>query len=121
MPICIANQRIKELELKIQNLQFQLSEESLVKDKEEEDEKPRRRTSRKAKVEKEVEDDETEEDEKPRRRTSKKTTGKATRSKKKDDECPEGYVFGEEWDMYDECDDCPLNDKCGDLAEELQN
>lgn len=30
------------------------------------------------------------------------------------DECPSGYQFGDDWDRYDECLDCPIFDACGD-------
>ena len=32
--------------------------------------------------------------------------------KGKKNKCPEGYKFGKDWDAYDECDECPVREKC---------
>ena len=58
-------------------------------------------------------DDESEEKPKPSRRTGKAKTGK----KPKLEECPEGYEFGQDFDEYDECEDCPIFNECGTAYE----
>lgn len=35
-------------------------------------------------------------------------------------ECPAGYEFGTDWDLYDECDGCKVWNECGDSYEEQE-
>lgn len=103
---------------------LELDEEDEEEDEDEEDEEEAPRKSRKRKGSKtkpEPEEDEEEEDEEEKPKRSRRTRGVKKSSKKSEKECPEGYSFGTDWDEYDECDECPLNDICGDKAEELQN
>jgi flagellar biosynthesis GTPase FlhF len=37
-----------------------------------------------------------------------------------DGTCPHDYVFGEECDQHDECEECPVWDTCSDMKEELE-
>lgn len=72
-------------------------------DKDEKEEKPTR--SRRDK-----EDKDEKEDKRPARSAKDKGGGK-------DDECPSGHVFGKDTDEFDECNDCPLWEKCLDKKE----
>ena len=38
--------------------------------------------------------------------------------KKEENPCPEGFVFGDDWDSKTACDDCKKFDECGDKFEE---
>ena len=50
----------------------------------------------------------------------KKTSTKKKKEKKKEDECPDGHEFGVDVDVHDECEECPLWDKCMDKNDELE-
>jgi hypothetical protein len=85
----------------------------------EEEDKPKRKPARKPKPkpepepEEEEEEDEEEED-KPKRKPARKAK---TKSKTTEEECPEGFEFGVDTEMYDECEDCDLFDACMEAKE----
>jgi len=78
-------------------------------DDDEEEEKPKRIVKKPAKKVEDDDEDEEEEDEPKPKRTLKKPE-----SKKSKNRCPNGHIFGRDFDTYDDCADCPLFDECGD-------
>lgn len=85
-------------------------------EEEEEEEKPKKRKPRK-KVEEEPE----EEEEEPEEEEEEAKPKKKKKKKASEDECPEGFDFGTDWDEYDECDSCPVSDACLAKNEELED
>lgn len=104
-------------------------------EEEEEEEKPQRRRPAPVEEEEEEDDDDGEEDDEdddddddggdegedeeeeaeqvpPPKRSDNKRQAKTS-----DNECPSGHVFGKDTDEYDECDDCPLWNKCLDAKD----
>ena len=55
-------------------------------------------------------------DERTKRRLERKK--KSTKKNKKEEECPFGHIFGDDIDAYDDCDNCPVYDKCEEAYEE---
>jgi hypothetical protein len=68
-------------------------------------------TLRKRKPVEEEEDDEQEEESTPLKKKE-SSVGK--------DKCPNGHVFGKDWEDFDDCDGCPLFNECGKANEKLR-
>jgi len=94
----------KELEAKF----LEIEEE----DDQGEEEQPEEREEKKGKKRKTKAFDDDLDEPKDEKKEKKKDKKKMKRKKKGDNECPEGYKFGKDWDEYVECDECPVFKAC---------
>lgn len=103
----------------LSNLMMGVEVEEEEEEEPEEDEPFKKRRSKK-KVKEEEEDPEEEEQEEEEEEEDEKPKRRRRREKKvKEDECPSGHNWGEDWDNEVECDGCPVYDACGDAYEEM--
>lgn len=90
----------------LNNIFMGVTEENI---QEEEEEEP----------EEEEEEPEEEEEEKKEVKKTKKDR-KKKEEKKKESDCPEGFVFGEEFENHDECDTCDKWEECSDTFDKIE-
>jgi hypothetical protein len=90
------------------------------KEEEEEEEEKPSRSRRNKKKQEEPEEEPEEEEEKPRRSRRNKKEEKEDSSKPA---CPKKHKFGNDWDEFDDCDDCPIVtfNACGDENEKINS
>jgi len=90
-------------------------EEENEEEREREKKKENKKKSKKReleKVEKDEKEDENEDEEEEEEEESKiKSNKEKSKSKNK---CPYGHKFGDDWDEYDDCNDCEIWDECAE-------
>lgn len=87
-------------------------------DDDDEDEPPQRRRPPKEEEDDDDQDDDDQDEKEASKEKEEDPPPKSKReSKSNGNECPSGYVFGKDTDEYDECDKCPVWEKCLDAKE----